>query len=96
MTFDEVGQLCVVSTVYQHRISRRVDGEPYCAVFAEARRSVFLVILPRALPVGPLLGKHGDDLSTEQEFWWRRLKVVSRSSEIQLEVGGKAGNLTLG
>jgi hypothetical protein len=32
----------------------------------------------------------------KKEFLVAKINVVSRSSEIQLEVGGKAGTLTLG
>ena len=42
------------------------------------------------------MGKHGDGLSTEIDVLGPRWKAVSRSSEMQLEVGGKAGSLTLG
>jgi hypothetical protein len=66
--FDEAGQLCVVSAVCQYRISQRDLGEHYCAMLAEARRSILRVILSPALPVGPLLGKHVDDLKGNESW----------------------------
>jgi hypothetical protein len=61
-------------------------------MLAEARRSVLLVIVSRALPVGPLLSKHADGLSMEMDILGQRSNPVSRSSEMQLEIGDKAGH----